>query len=89
MYAALRASLRLFKFDPIEFSPLRCILATIQRVVLTRIHARQDSIDRPSSIGPISKAVFGELNGRKQSPREVCRAIRLWQGLTRISHQAV
>jgi hypothetical protein len=29
MYSALRASLQLFKFDPIEFSPLRYIQAVI------------------------------------------------------------
>ena len=39
-----------------------------QRVVLTRIHARQDSIDRPWSIDPISEAVFGELDGRDILP---------------------
>jgi len=42
--------------------PLRYIRATIQRVVLTRIPARQDSIDLPWSIDPISEAVrFGRL----------------------------
>ena len=74
MYSALRASLRLFKLDPIEFSPLRCILATIQRVVLTRIPARQDSIDRPWSIDPISEAVFGELDGRDVLPVKFAEA---------------
>jgi len=39
-----------------------------QRVVLTRIPARQDSIDRPWSIAPTSKAVFGELDGRRHLP---------------------
>jgi hypothetical protein len=47
-----------------------------QRVVLTRIPARQDSIDRPWSIVPTSEAVhfgwlrtgFGELNGRNSFP---------------------
>ena len=34
--------------------------------------ARRDSID------PISEVVFGEFDGRRQSPREVCRGIRLW-----------
>ena len=35
---------------------------------MTRIHARQDSIDRPWSIDPISEAVFGELYGRGTLP---------------------
>jgi hypothetical protein len=35
---------------------------------LTRIHARQDSIDLPWSIDPISEAVFGELDGRDSLP---------------------
>ena len=39
-----------------------------QRVVLTRIHARQDSIDLPWSIDPTSEAVFGELDGEQFLP---------------------
>jgi len=35
---------------------------------LTRIHARQDSIDRPWPIDPTSEAVFGELNGKGTLP---------------------
>jgi len=42
-----------------------------QRVVLTRIHARQDSIDRPWSIDPTSEAVFGELNGEQSLPTKI------------------
>ena len=42
-----------------------------QRVVLTRIPARQDSIDRPWSIDPISEAVFGELDGRNILPTKL------------------
>jgi len=72
MYSALRASQRLFKFNPIEFSPLRCIRAT--GVVLTRIHARQDSIDRPWSIDPTSEAVFGELDGEQYLPTKFAEA---------------
>jgi hypothetical protein len=44
------------------------------RVVLTRIPARQDSIDRPWSIDPISEAVFGELNGRNSFPVKFAEA---------------
>jgi hypothetical protein len=39
-----------------------------QRVVLTRIHARQDSICRPWQIDPTSEAAFGELDGRGSLP---------------------
>jgi len=54
----------------------------IQRVVLTRIPARQDSIDRPWSIDPISEAVrfgrlrtgFGELDGRNIIPVKFAEA---------------
>jgi len=52
--------------------PLRCIRAT--GVVLTRIPARQDSIDRPWSIDPISEAVFGELDGRDTFPVKFAEA---------------
>jgi len=45
-----------------------------QRVVSTRIHARRDSIDRPWSIDPTSKAVFGELDGRDTLPVKFAEA---------------
>jgi hypothetical protein len=53
-----------------------------QRVVLTRIHARQDSIDHPWSIDPTSEAVafdllrtgFGELNGKNILPVKFAEA---------------
>ena len=38
MYSALRASQRLFKFDPIEFSPLRFIQATATTTTETGRH---------------------------------------------------
>ena len=42
--------------------------SSLPRVVLTRIPARQDSIDRPWSIDPTSEAVFGELTGTHAVP---------------------
>jgi len=41
---------------------------------LTRIHARQDSIDRPWSIDPTSEAVFGELDGEQFLPMKFAEA---------------
>jgi hypothetical protein len=45
-----------------------------QRVVLTRIPARQDSIDPPWSIDPTSEAGFGELDGRNSFPLKFAEA---------------
>jgi hypothetical protein len=41
---------------------------------LTRIHARQDSIDLPWSIDPTSEVVFGELNGSNILPVKFAEA---------------
>ena len=48
-----------------------------QRVVLTRIHARQDSIDHPWPIDPTSEAVFGELNGEQFLPMKFAEAFAI------------
>jgi hypothetical protein len=50
------------------------VASRLQRVVLTRIHARQDSIDLPWSIDPTSEAVFGELDGELSLPMKFAEA---------------
>ena len=57
-----------------EIPGLRCASSRLQRVVLTRIHARQDSIDLPWSIDPTSEAVFGELDGEQSLPTKFAEA---------------
>ena len=49
-------------------------MSILGRLLLTRIHARQDSIDRPWPIDPTSEAVFGELDGELSLPMRIAEA---------------
>ena len=67
MYSALRASQRPFKFDPIEFSPLRFIQATATTEIgRHREHGDQGQLIVNSwteAAASLNEAVSGKIHG--------------------------